>query len=65
MDRSKTALEDGFVSYEFQNGEIFDFKAEAARAGKRVRDTSALLTSVHLSVIPVVYQEGALRADLG
>lgn len=41
VDCTGTALDDGFVSYYFEIGEIFNLEEEVAPAGKHANDVSA------------------------
>lgn len=63
-DWTETSLEDGFVSYDFENGEILDLEEVVLPAGKQARGASAASTSVHLPAIFVVYRKRVLGVSL-
>lgn len=64
VDWTKTALEYGFLSYDFENGKIFDLDEKIAPPGKRSRDASATSTSVCLPASPVLSQGGLSPGSL-
>lgn len=60
IDWTKIALQDGFVSYDCDSGEVYNLADEVVPAGKRGRGTSVASRYVTLTAIPVVYRDGVL-----
>lgn len=56
IDFTKTALQDGFLSYDIKNGKIPDLEEEDVLAGKHARGTSVISTSVILPAVPFCTQ---------
>lgn len=53
---TKTALQDGFVLYDFKNGKVFDLEEKVVPAGRHACSARVTSTSVNLPAIPVLYQ---------
>lgn len=64
FDCTKKMIQDGFVSYDFKNGHVFDVEEEVVLASKRACGTSETLTSVNLPAIPVSYQTRILPVTM-
>lgn len=61
-DWARTTLQDRFVSYDIENGEVLHSEEESAPAGKWAGDANATLTSLTLPVGSLVYQNLVLQA---
>lgn len=61
---TKTALEDGFLSFDFESGRVFYLEDEVVTADKCARGTSVTSTSFHIPAIPVLYRDGVPRVIL-
>lgn len=54
----RTALQHGFVSYDFENGELLHSEEELLPARKRARSANANYTSVNLPANPLCTESG-------
>lgn len=65
VDWRKKGVQNGFVSYDFQGGEVFGLGAETVQASKGIRINDDAPTFVNLSAITVyfrpAYRRGRLR----
>lgn len=62
VDWSKTAVQDGFVSYSFENSELIGLEAITIRANKQVRSSDEMATSFSLPVVAVYIRSGVSRS---
>lgn len=58
-DRSeRTAVRDGFMSYEFQNREVFGLESKAVQSSKLTRGGDDVQTLTPLAAVPAYFRTG-------
>lgn len=61
VDRERTVVQDGFVSYDFKKGVVIDSDEETVQACNRLRGGADVPSCIHLPVVTAYLCVGVLQ----
>lgn len=64
VDWSRKAVRDGFVSYDFQSGEVIGLEEETVQTSKQLRSSDDVSTFATPLAVPVYFCAGTSRVAL-